>query len=479
MLNDDTALLTVTFPVAEKPSRITAAHWNPGVAAWFFLDASLAFLAMYSAYAFSPYYYVVTHTGQVPHFGQWGASILFGLLTAATSQVFGLHNPLQPRQAWPTLIRCLASAWLSVGALALVVFAVFYSRIGRYMLFQAAGYTPILMAATRAFVWRRSEQRRQRILLLGAGRTGQQVKALIRRSGLPFDVVAFVDHNPELAGHALDGNAILGSQLALKEHCLDLQIDEVVACIGRKISEEAMVQLMECLSLGVRVSDYARFVERNFLQVPVENIRGEWFLQADLELTHPFYLGVKRVVDLAAGLVGLALSSPLLALAALAIKLESRGPIFYSQTRTGLHNRPFKIWKLRTMRADAEKDGPRWAGGKDDRVTRVGRILRRSRLDEVPQFWNILRGDMSLVGPRPERPEFVEKLSREIPFYNQRHLVNPGLTGWAQINYPYGASTEDSIHKLKFDLYYIKYASLGLDLQTILRTVGAMMKGAR
>lgn len=458
---------------------MTAAHWNLGAAAWFFLDASLAFLAMYSAYSFSPYFYLVAHPGQMPHFGQWGASVLFGFLTASTSQVFGLHNPLQPRQVWPMLIRCFGSALLAVGALALLVFAVFYSRIGRYMLFQAALYTPLVMAGVRAFVWRRSEQHRQRILLLGAGRTGQQVKALIKQSGLPYDVVAFVDHNPELAGHALDGNAILGSQLALKERCVDLGIDEVVACVGRKISEEAMVQLMECLSLGVRVSDYSRFVERNFLQVPVETIRGEWFLQADLELTHPFYLGVKRVLDVGAATAGLLLCAPSLALAALAIKWESRGPVFYSQTRTGLHNQPFKIWKLRTMRTDAEKDGPKWARGRDDRVTGVGRILRRSRLDEVPQFWNILRGDMSLVGPRPERPEFVEKLSREIPFYNQRHLVKPGLTGWAQINYPYGASTEDSLNKLKFDLYYIKNASLGLDLQTILRTVGAMMKGAR
>src|ERR1044071_7098930 len=194
MLNDDPALLTVTFPVAEKPSRITAAHWNPGVAAWFFLDASLAFLAMYSAYSFSPYFYLVTRPGQLPHFGQWGASVLFGLLTATTSQIFGLHNPLQPRQVWPMLTRCLGSALPAVGGLALLVFAIFYSRMGRYMLFQAALYTPLVMAGVRAFVWRQSEQRRQRLLLLGAGRTGQQVKALIKQSGLPFEVVAFVDH---------------------------------------------------------------------------------------------------------------------------------------------------------------------------------------------------------------------------------------------------------------------------------------------
>ena len=335
------------------------------------------------------------------------------------------------------------------------------------------------MAVARILVWRQSEQRRQRILLVGAGRTGQQVKALIKRSALPLDVVAFVDHKPDLVGQNLGNNTVLGVQQSLKEHCLGLQIDEVVTCIGGKISDDAMRQLMECLSLGVRVSDYANFVERNFFQVPVENIRGEWFLQADLELTHPLYLGLKRGIDIATALAGLTLAGPLMLLSALAIKLEDRGPVFYSQRRAGLHNQPFRIWKLRSMRLDAEKDGPRWAGGRDKRATCVGAILRRTRLDELPQFWNILRGEMSIVGPRPERPEFVEKLAGEIPFYDQRHLVKPGLTGWAQINYPYGAGIEDATNKLKYDLYYIKHASPGLDLQIILRTCGALMKGAR
>jgi lipopolysaccharide/colanic/teichoic acid biosynthesis glycosyltransferase len=167
------------------------------------------------------------------------------------------------------------------------------------------------------------------------------------------------------------------------------------------------------------------------------------------------------------------LLSPVLLVAAAAIKLESRGPVFYSQIRSGLHNRSFKILKLRSMRTDAEKDGPKWAAAKDSRVTRIGSILRRTRLDEVPQFWNILRGEMSLVGPRPEQ------LAEQIPYYQQRHLVKPGLTGWAQINYPYGATIEDALCKLRYDLYYIKHASVGLDLQIALRTIGVAMKGSR
>ena len=434
---------------------------------------------MYSAYVFSPYFYVLVQPGPAPHIGQMGGSLLFGVLITVASQIFGLHNPLQPRQFWPMLVRCIGSSVLAIAALAMLVFAVFYNRIGRYILLQAVIYTPLLMAAARVLLWQQSEQRKRRLLLLGAGRAGQLVKDQIRRSGMPLEVVAFVDHRSELVGTSLGNNAVLGTKESLKNHCLDLQIDEVVTCVGGKLSDDAMNQLMECLSLSVRVSDFSNFVERNFFQVPVENIRGEWFLHADLELTHPLYLALKRGIDIAAALFGLALAGPFVLVATLAIKLETRGPVLYCQTRSGLHGQPFKIWKLRSMQVDAEKHGPKWAVGADARVTRTGRILRKTRLDEVPQFWNILRGEMSLVGPRPERPEFVEKLAKEIPFYNQRHLVKPGLTGWAQINYPYGASTEDALNKLKYDLYYIKYTSLGLDLQIMLRTIGAMMKGAR
>ena len=166
-------------------------------------------------------------------------------------------------------------------------------------------------------------------------------------------------------------------------------------------------------------------------------------------------------------------------LAALVVKLESKGPAFYSQVRVGRFNRPFRIYKLRTMVNNSETSGAQWATKNDSRITAVGKFLRKTRLDELPQFWNVLKGEMSLVGPRPERPEFVEDLGKEIPFYLQRHLVKPGLTGWAQINYPYGASVEDSYNKLTYDFYYIKNASMGLDLQIFLRTTGTVMKGSR
>jgi exopolysaccharide biosynthesis polyprenyl glycosylphosphotransferase len=230
---------------------------------------------------------------------------------------------------------------------------------------------------------------------------------------------------------------------------------------------------------GVQVSDYSSFIERTFFKVPVEQIGSDWFFQIDTSGDYVLYRAVKRMADLVLGMAGLALSAPVLLLALILIKLESHGPAFYSQVRVGRFGRPFRIWKLRSMRSDAEKEGAQWAQEGDTRVTRVGRVLRITRLDEAPQFWNVLKGEMSFVGPRPERPEFVNELAKEIRFYQHRHLLKPGITGWAQINYPYGATPEDALNKLKYDLYYVKNASLMLDVQIVLRTIGAVMKGAR
>ena len=243
------------------------------------------------------------------------------------------------------------------------------------------------------------------------------------------------------------------------------------------VSDE--LELLDCLDAGVKVSSYSDFVEEKYHRIPVGSIDAKWLFSARLDLAHPYYQGIKRIIDIVASLVGLILTAPLIALSALAVKLESKGPAFYSQVRVGRFNRPFRIYKLRTMVQDSEKGGAQWAKKNDSRVTLVGKFLRKTRLDELPQFWNVLKGEMSLVGPRPERPEFVEDLGKEIPFYLQRHLIKPGLTGWAQINYPYGASVDDAYNKLTYDFYYIKNASMGLDLQIFLRTIGTVMKGSR
>ena len=434
---------------------------------------------MYVANNLSPYVSELHYASGAFRMAPLNVSVMFGLVTAVMSHILGLQDPLLPRHFWPVLIRCGSSVVLSLIVLSVLFFVIVYGRIGRYILVQTAVYAPILMSLVRLFIWQRAEQQRQRLLLIGDGCAEIQFKDWIKQTDVPFDVVAVLDHKSELMGCDAEGAAGVGGKYSIEERCLGLEIDEVVVCAGGKISDIIMNQLMGCLRHDVRVSGFSNFVERVFFYVPVENIGSDWFLQADLELTHPIYLAAKRGMDIVVAMLGLALFSPLILLATIFVKLESPGPVFYTQTRAGLHNRSFRIWKLRSMQQNAEENGPQWAGLADARVTRVGKFLRRTRLDEVPQFLNILRGEMSLVGPRPERPEFVEQLAREIPFYNQRHLVKPGLTGWAQINYPYGASAKDSFNKLRYDFFYIKNASIGLDLQIILRTISVAMSGAR
>jgi lipopolysaccharide/colanic/teichoic acid biosynthesis glycosyltransferase len=283
-------------------------------------------------------------------------------------------------------------------------------------------------------IWHLSTKRKRKLILLGAGSIGRYITALLENAKLPIEVVGFVDANPALEGQKFGGSMVLGSDKKLSHFCMENDVDDVVACFRGKVGESALSQIMDCLEQGVHVTNFSGFVEEWFSRVPAEHI---------------------------------------------AIRCESKGPVFYNQIRIGLRNRTFRIWKLRTMTVNAESSGAQWAAENDHRITRIGKLLRKTRIDELPQLWNILRGEMSIVGPRPERPEFVVELIKEIPFYNQRHLMKPGLTGWAQINYPYGANSVDALRKLEYDLYYIKNASLGLDFQIVLRTIGVVMKGSR
>ena len=269
----------------------------------------------------------------------------------------------------------------------------------------------------------------------------------------------------------------LGSIDDLDQVLKKQKIDEVVVDSDCAAQTSISAAVLRCLDHRCRITDQTTFAEKYLNEVPADSITTQWFLVADVQSMHA-YDAVKRCVDVVAAIIGLILTLPLLPLIALLIRLDSRGPVFYRQTRAGLHGRPFRIVKYRTMRVDAERDGVCWAQKNDARVTRVGRILRQTRLDELPQLWNILKGEMSLVGPRPERPEFVEKLCELIPHYRQRHLIKPGLTGWAQIRYGYGATVEDAHRKLCYDLYYLKYRSIDLDTAIVIRTLGRFLFGA-
>ena len=230
---------------------------------------------------------------------------------------------------------------------------------------------------------------------------------------------------------------------------------------------------------GLRLYDLAEFYEQVWAKVPVFHLRDGWFMSAPgFALLHrSISLKLKRVLDVLVAMCLLLLLLPVGAIVALAIRLETKGPVIYRQQRVGAYDRPFQVYKFRSMVADAESGGARWASGDDQRITAVGRILRKLRIDEWPQMWNVIKGDMSFIGPRPERPEFTETLEREIPYYDLRHLVKPGITGWAQVMYPYGSSVEDAIRKLEYDLYYIKNHSLMLDLLIFLKTIRVVLFG--
>ncbi len=255
----------------------------------------------------------------------------------------------------------------------------------------------------------------------------------------------------------------------LNEYCLKHEIAMVV--VNEGWFHEIFRDLFKLLPMGIRVRHVASFCEDEAQFIPIYNADEIWFLQNLTYTRSPFADFLKRFADLVMALILLVPGIPLGLISALMVWSTSKGPMLYSQIRTGLNGKPFRIYKFRSMYIDAEKRGAQWATKNDPRVTPVGRFLRKTRLDEIPQLINILKGDMSFVGPRPERPEFETDLTEKIPYYSLRHLMKPGLTGWAQVNYPYGASVEDAAHKLEYDLYYLKNKGLILDAKTVLKTV--------
>jgi sugar transferase (PEP-CTERM system associated) len=259
-------------------------------------------------------------------------------------------------------------------------------------------------------------------------------------------------------------------------------VDEIVIAVrDRRGGGFPVQQLLECRLKGVKVTELATFFEREHRQMLLESLNPSWMVLGDGFRQGFMRQLVKRAFDLAASLALLVVAAPVMLLTAICISLESGLPILYRQARVGEGGRTFTLYKFRSMKNDAERDGPQWAATDDDRTTAVGRIIRKLRIDELPQIINVLKGDMSFVGPRPERPYFVDQLSGQIPYYALRHAVKPGITGWAQVRYPYGASVDDSVEKLQYDLYYVKNHGLFLDLMILIDTVQVVLwgKGAR
>jgi sugar transferase (PEP-CTERM system associated) len=319
----------------------------------------------------------------------------------------------------------------------------------------------------------------ERILIVGSGNLAVEVaREVLDRPDAGYRIVGFVGNDAELLGKSLINPRVIGLTEELDQIVKRENIDRIVVAMGERRGQLPTNKLLQLSLTGeVNIEEGASFYERITGRVSLNMLRPSWLIFTGRGRQKKIPGLARNAVHWLVALVGAILSLPIVLITAILIKLESRGPIFYKQERVGKNGRTFVLAKFRSMRVDAEQDGPVWASKSDSRTTRVGRIIRKIRVDEIPQFWNILKGEMSFVGPRPERPHFVSQLAEEIPFYEQRHLIAPGLTGWAQIKYPYGASIEDARQKLQYELYYIKNHTLLLDAYIMFETIKIILFG--
>jgi sugar transferase (PEP-CTERM system associated) len=319
----------------------------------------------------------------------------------------------------------------------------------------------------------------EKILIVGSGSLAVELaREMLERPDAGYRIAGFVGTDPELLGKSLINPRVIGLTSELDDVVRRENIDRIIVAMGERRGQLPTNELLQLSLAGtVNIEEGASFYERVTGRVSLNMIRPSWLIFSSRGRQARISGIVRNLVHRLVALIGGVLSLPIAIATAILIKLDSRGPIFYKQERVGKNGAPFKVMKFRSMRTDAEKAGPVWASQDDDRTTRVGKIIRKLRIDEIPQFWNILRGEMDFVGPRPERPHFVSQLAEEIPYYEQRHLIAPGLTGWAQIKYPYGASIEDARQKLQYDLYYIKNQSLMLDVTIMFETIKIILFG--
>ena len=358
--------------------------------------------------------------------------------------------------------------------------------IGRGVFLIALGLAAASVTGARLFVnfaWRNTIPQ-ENVLILGTGKLASDVAREIRgRDDLNIRVMGFIETDREnsAAPTELFGWPVLGKVDRLEQVVESQPVGRIIVALHDLRGALPVRELLRLRTRGIRVEEAYSTLSALTGRIALENVRPSWLIFSGGFRRTPFTVFLKRLIDLSSSIVGGILSVPVVALAALAIRLDDAGPVFYRQRRVGLNGSLFVLTKLRTMRVDAEADGAQWADDNDPRITRIGRYLRRYRIDELPQFLNVIRGEMSFVGPRPERPEFVQKLRKKIPYYDERQTVRPGITGWAQVNYPYGATIEDAFRKLEYDLFYLKHMSVVFDFAIVFETVRIVLfgRGAR
>ncbi|HEY1604777.1 MAG TPA: TIGR03013 family XrtA/PEP-CTERM system glycosyltransferase [Allosphingosinicella sp.] len=379
--------------------------------------------------------------------------------------------------------RLVVAASLAIILLSLLFFLMPAITFWRSNLLYAVALALLLVFAAHLLFDRTlgSEALKRRVLVLGAGALAARVEALAKKEGAGFVIVGNVAMNdgPIAVAGAVNRDIIA----SLTDHVVRLRVGEVVLALEERRNSLPLADLLRIKTIGVPVNQFSSFLERETGRVDLDSLNPSWLIFSDgFSAGRRLSAAGKRLFDISVSVVLLVAFAPLILLAALLVKLESEGPAFFRQRRVGLYGQPFEILKIRSMRQDAEVGGKAvWAQKDDPRVTRVGSVIRKLRIDELPQAWTVLKGEMSFVGPRPERPQFVADLETRLPYYTERHVVKPGITGWAQINFPYGASVEDARQKLEYDLYYAKNYTPFLDLLILLQTVRVVLwpEGAR
>jgi sugar transferase (PEP-CTERM system associated) len=403
---------------------------------------------------------------------------MFAVLMATLYGAMGVYKRHEAQSYGTAVTRALVA--IALGGV--IAYAVFGAMEGGEPIRASFGYALLLLFGgmllirQAQFSAKRSGVGVRRVLIVGTGKEAREVDSDISKlGGLGYEVVGFYPAGPSES--EVDEKRTLSADMDLNTLVRTLRVDEVVVALREQRGGVLPLEsLLDCRVKGIPVVDLSAFYERSRSEVPIDFLKSSWLIYG-----HGFSQGIvrttiKRAFDLASASLLIALTWPLMVIAAIAIRLETPGGVIFRQERTGLGGRSFTCLKFRSMGKDAEKNGVAvWAKTNDVRITRVGQFIRKTRIDELPQLFNVLRGDMSLVGPRPERPTFVEQLKNEVPFYDIRHTVKPGLTGWAQVRFSYGASIEDSRRKLQFDLYYVKNHSLFLDMLTLFETVRVVL----
>jgi sugar transferase (PEP-CTERM system associated) len=414
----------------------------------------------------------------------WPKITLLGVVTMLLLYLVDLYDIHVRHGEGELLLRVGLASLVAAVVIATIGHALPSLRFGRTGLLSIISLSTLGLIAFRITTdyLRSNAHLQKRVLVLGAGLVDPIISSEGQNGAIPYKILGFLDDDEGAYDRIPPGYDLLGSSKELLKIVERVHPDVLLVALTNMRGNFPVGDILECRFRGVHIQEWPTFYEKLTGKIFVSSLRPSWLIFSDGSVTTRLTETIKRIFDISFAIAGLILSAPLMAAAAICIKLDSAGPIFFRQERVGKHGQVFTLYKFRSMRENAEQmTGPVWASEDDPRVTRIGKILRKIRLDETPQMFNVLVGDMSFIGPRPERPVFVNQLKEQIPFYALRFSVKPGITGWAQVKYQYGSTVEDAMEKLQYDLYYVKNVSVFLDLLILLNTIRVVLfsRGAR